>query len=65
MGLFVRKPLAYYFPKQKNLKRIKKTLTSWSLVALISTIGAGLSITGMVAANYAGPGIMISLLSLQ
>lgn len=44
---------------------LKKTLTSGSLIALGigAIIGAGLfSITGMAAANYAGPGIMISFI---
>ncbi|WP_034691090.1 amino acid permease [Kaistella palustris] len=44
-------------------KGLKKTLSSASLVALGigAIIGAGLfSITGLAAANYAGPGIMIS-----
>lgn len=44
---------------------LKKTLSSLSLVALGigAIIGAGLfSITGMAAANYAGPGIMISFI---
>ncbi len=46
-------------------KGLKKTLSSASLVALGigAIIGAGLfSITGMAAANYAGPGIMISFI---
>lgn len=44
---------------------LKKTLSSTSLIALGigAIIGAGLfSITGMAAANYAGPGIMISFI---
>lgn len=44
---------------------LKKTLSSASLVALGigAIIGAGLfSITGLAAANYAGPGIMISFI---
>ncbi len=64
MGLFVRKPLNLLFAEaEESEKGLKKTLTSWSLVALGigAIIGAGLfSITGMAAANYAGPGIMIS-----
>lgn len=46
-------------------KGLKKTLTAGSLVALGigAIIGAGLfSITGMAAANHAGPGIMISFI---
>src|SRR5690606_15242188 len=64
MGLFVKKPLHLLFSEaQESEKGLKKTLTSWSLVALGigAIIGAGLfSITGVAAANYAGPGIMIS-----
>ncbi len=44
---------------------LKRTLGSWSLIALGigAIIGAGLfSITGLAAANYAGPGIMISFI---
>lgn len=46
-------------------KGLKKTLSSGALVALGigAIIGAGLfSITGMAAANYAGPGIMVSFI---
>lgn len=64
MGLFVRKPLSLLFAEaEETEKGLKKTLSSWSLVALGigAIIGAGLfSITGMAAANYAGPAIMIS-----
>lgn len=64
MGLFIRKPLHVLFSEaEESEKGLKKTLTSWSLVALGigAIIGAGLfSITGVAAANYAGPGIMIS-----
>lgn len=44
---------------------LKRTLGPWSLIALGigAIIGAGLfSITGLAAANYAGPGIMISFI---
>lgn len=64
MGLFVKKSLDVLLAEtQESEKGLKKTLTSWSLVALGigAIIGAGLfSITGMAAANHAGPGIMIS-----
>lgn len=64
MGLFVRKPLNTLLAEAaESEKGLKKTLTSTSLVALGigAIIGAGLfSITGMAAANHAGPGIMIS-----
>lgn len=64
MGLFVKKPLhALLAEAEESEKGLKKTLTSWSLIALGigAIIGAGLfSITGMAAANYAGPAIMVS-----
>lgn len=66
MGLFVRKPLSSLLSEaSESEKGLKKTLTSRSLIALGigAIIGAGLfSITGMAAANYAGPGIMISFI---
>src|SRR5690606_8221861 len=66
MGLFVRKPLNLLLSEaEESEKGLKKTLSSLSLVALGigAIIGAGLfSITGMAAANYAGPGIMISFI---
>ncbi len=64
MGLFVKKSINILLAESQETEHgLKKTLTSWSLVALGigAIIGAGLfSITGMAAANYAGPGIMIS-----
>lgn len=66
MGLFVRKPLDQLLSEASDSEKgLKKTLTSGALVALGigAIIGAGLfSITGMAAANYAGPGIMISFI---
>lgn len=67
MSLFVKKSIPQLLKEadatgEGNLKR---TLTATSLVALgIGVmVGAGLfSITGMAAANYAGPGIMISFI---
>ena len=64
MGLFVRKSIDILLSEaEESEKGLRKTLTSWSLVALGigAIIGAGLfSITGVAAASYAGPGIMIS-----
>ncbi|HET8572489.1 MAG TPA: amino acid permease [Edaphocola sp.] len=66
MGILVRKPLnALLAEASESEKGLKKTLSSRSLVALGigAIVGAGLfSITGMAAANYAGPGIMISFI---
>src|SRR5690606_31187528 len=66
MSLFTRKPLSILLEEAvESDKGLKKTLSSRSLVALGigAIIGAGLfSITGMAAANYAGPGIMISFI---
>src|SRR6185312_14041353 len=65
MSLFVRKPMNTLLAEASNTggNTLKRTLGPISLVALGigAVIGAGLfSITGMAAANYAGPGIMIS-----
>lgn len=66
MGILVRKPLNTLLAESsESEKGLKKTLSSRSLVALGigAIVGAGLfSITGMAAANYAGPGIMISFI---
>ncbi len=65
MGLFTKKSIPLLLEEAKNTGEgsLKRTLSATSLVALGvgCIIGAGLfSITGMAAANYAGPGIMIS-----
>lgn len=64
MSLFKRKPLDLLLAEANDTEKgLKKTLTSRSLIALGigAIIGAGLfSITGIAAADYAGPGIMIS-----
>lgn len=67
MSLFVRKPLdvLLHEASETGSQTLKRTLGPMSLVALGigAVIGAGLfSITGMAAANYAGPGIMISFI---
>lgn len=65
MGLFTRKSIPQLLEEAKNEGEgsLKRTLGPWSLIGLGIgiIIGAGLfAITGMAAANYAGPGIMIS-----
>src|SRR6188474_3829942 len=65
MSLFVRKPMAALMNEaaETGTHTLKKTLGSRGLVALGigAIIGAGLfSITGMAAANHAGPAITIS-----
>lgn len=59
-----RKPISLLLSEANDdEKGLKKTLGSTALIALGigAIIGAGLfSITGLAAANYAGPGIMIS-----
>lgn len=64
MGLFKTKPLSVLFAEAEDAEKgLKKTLTATSLVALGigAIIGAGLfSITGLAAANHAGPSITIS-----
>lgn len=65
MSLFVKKSIPKLLKEAENEGdgSLKRTLNSTSLVALGigAIVGAGLfSITGLAAANYAGPGIMIS-----
>lgn len=64
MGLFTRKPLEALLEESSESKRgLKKALSARSLIALGigALVGAGLfSLTGIAAADYAGPGIMIS-----
>jgi basic amino acid/polyamine antiporter, APA family len=66
MNLFVKKPLKVLLAEAAdNEKGLKKTLGSWSLIALGigAIIGAGLfSITGGAAAANAGPAITISFI---
>lgn len=66
MGLFIRKPLSQLLGEASDdEKGLKKTLTASALVALGigAIIGAGLfSITGLAAANNAGPAITISFI---
>lgn len=65
-NLWRTKPLNQLLAEaDESEKGLKKTLTAGALVALGigAIIGAGLfSITGMAAANHAGPGIMISFI---
>lgn len=65
MSLFVRKPMAALMDEAKETgsHTLKRTLGAGGLIALGigAIIGAGLfSITGMAAANHAGPAITIS-----
>jgi len=67
MSLFTRKPLSelLFEANESGEHTLKKSLGSWGLIALGigAIIGAGLfSITGMAAANYAGPSIIISFI---
>jgi basic amino acid/polyamine antiporter, APA family len=66
MGLFIRKPLNNLLLEASDSEKgLKKTLTAPGLVALGigAIIGAGLfSITGLAAANNAGPAITISFI---
>ncbi|MBN9351943.1 MAG: amino acid permease [Chitinophagaceae bacterium] len=67
MGLFIKKPMSVLLGEASASgdNTLKRSLTSLSLIALGigAIIGAGLfSITGMAAANYSGPGIMISFI---
>ena len=65
MSLFVRKPVAALLneSEETGVHTLKRTLGAGGLIALGigAIIGAGLfSITGMAAANHAGPAITIS-----
>jgi APA family basic amino acid/polyamine antiporter len=67
MSLFVRKPMATLLQEsqESGSHTLKRTLSAAGLVALGigAIIGAGLfSITGMAAANHAGPAITISFI---
>ncbi|MFT3981409.1 MAG: amino acid permease [Ferruginibacter sp.] len=67
MSLFVKKPLQALLneAQESGEHTLKRTLGAWGLVALGigAIIGAGLfSITGMAAANHAGPAITISFI---
>lgn len=65
MSLFSKKSVTSLLAETHDHEGLKKTLSSGALVALGigAIIGAGLfSITGMAAANHAGPGIMISFI---
>ena len=67
MGLFVRKPfdMLYAEASETGSKTLKRVLGPVSLVAfgIGVIVGAGLfSITGTVAANYTGPGIILSFI---
>ncbi|MBS1616176.1 MAG: amino acid permease [Bacteroidetes bacterium] len=66
MSIFIKKPLGQLLEEAAdNEKGLKKTLTAPALVALGigAIIGAGLfSLTGLAAADYAGPAIIISFI---
>ncbi|GAB3355613.1 amino acid permease [Arachidicoccus ginsenosidivorans] len=65
MSLFAKKSISSLIAESADADGLKKTLSARSLVALGigAIIGAGLfSITGVAAANMAGPGIMISFI---
>lgn len=67
MSIFTRKPLSALLVEanESGEHTLKKTLGTWGLISLGigAIIGAGLfSITGMAAADYAGPSIVISFI---
>src|ERR1700709_2966171 len=67
MSLFVRKPMNVLMneAQETGTHTLKRTLGAGGLIALGigAIIGAGLfSITGMAAANHAGPAITISFI---
>jgi len=65
MSLFIRKSIASLVDEAGAKSELKRTLTSWSLMALGigAIIGAGLfSLTGIAAAENAGPAVTISFI---
>lgn len=65
MSLFAKKSISSLIAESADKDGLKKTLSARALVALGigAIIGAGLfSITGVAAANMAGPGIMLSFI---
>ena len=65
MSLFIRKSISSLVDEAGAKSELKRTLTSWSLVALGigAIIGAGLfSLTGIAAAENAGPAVTISFI---
>ncbi len=63
MGLFIKKPLGHLLAQAESSKELHRTLGPANLISLGvgAIIGAGLfSITGLAAANNAGPAITIS-----
>ncbi|ODT35376.1 MAG: amino acid transporter [Niabella sp. SCN 42-15] len=66
MGLFIRKPVGQLIAEaSENEKGLKRTLTPLALVSLGvgAIIGAGLfSLTGIAAAENAGPGVIFSFI---
>lgn len=67
MSIFSRKPISSLIleANESGEHTLKKTLGTWGLISLGigAIIGAGLfSITGMAAADYAGPSIVISFI---
>jgi len=64
--LFLRKPLSLlFFEAESNENGLRRHLTAWNLILLGigCVIGAGIFVlTGSAAANYAGPGLVISFL---
>jgi APA family basic amino acid/polyamine antiporter len=62
MSIFRRKPISDYL-KNMEKSKLKKTLTALDItvMGLGVTIGTGIFVlTGVVAARYAGPGVMLS-----
>src|SRR5688572_20586701 len=65
MSLFIKKPLGQLISQAEGSKELRRTLGPANLVSLGvgAIIGAGLfSITGLAAANQAGPAITISFI---
>ena len=64
-NLFITKPLPQLFSESKDSGGLKRSLTALNLTTLGigAIIGAGIFVlTGQAAAQYAGPGIVISFI---
>ena len=65
MSLFATKPLDRILKESEGAHSLKRTLTAHQLVSLGigAIIGAGLfSLTGIAAANHAGPAVVLSFI---
>lgn len=63
--LFTRKPIAYIVEESTTRSELSRSLTRWNLISMGigCIVGAGIFVvTGLAAANYAGPALILSFL---